>query len=276
MAGRRAPRHVIDNGRRGGYPQESPYARPAPMGRHPVMLEEELEMQHADMRRLVTDNRRLADDRMGLQRELGAAKEELRRMNIAITEIRQEKDLHSRDLVEKGLKLEADLRATEPMRNEVLQLRAEVQKLNTMRQDLTGQVQNLTQEISRAQADNQSIPLLRAEIDNLRQELMRARDAFEYEKKTNVQLVEQRQVMEKNLVNMAREVEKLRADAGGRPWSAHAGGGYGMKLNSPEGGFASSYGDGYDLHSGAADKGPMYGVGSNSWGGIDKTRFGRR
>ncbi|RZC49818.1 hypothetical protein C5167_018237 [Papaver somniferum] len=49
-----------------------------------------------------------------------------------------------------------------------------------------------------------------------------------------------------------------------------------MKHGSPEGGFPTPYGDGYGLHqmpSGAAqsaDKGPMYGVGSGSWAGLDK------
>jgi hypothetical protein len=38
------------------------------------------------------------------------------------------------------------------------------------------------------------------------------RNAFEYEKNANAELLEQRTVMEKNLVSMAREVEKLRAE----------------------------------------------------------------
>lgn len=49
------------------------------------------------------------------------------------------------------------------------------------------------------------------------------RSAFEYEKKGNLDLMEQRQIMEKNLVSMAREIEKLRADLSsidGRPWGA--------------------------------------------------------
>lgn len=38
------------------------------------------------------------------------------------------------------------------------------------------------------------------------------RTAFEYEKKANAEQLEQRQAMEKNLVSMARDVEKLRAE----------------------------------------------------------------
>ncbi|KAF8411428.1 hypothetical protein HHK36_003977 [Tetracentron sinense] len=209
---------------RRGFPPEGPYVR-GPMLRqpHPALLEEELEMQHVEMRRLLDDNRRLAEDRIALQRELGAAKEEIHRMNLAITDIRAEQEMRSRELIEKGLKLEADLRATEPLRNEAIQLRSEVQKLNTLKQELTGQVQNLTQELARSRVDNQQIPLLRVEINGLQEELVRARTALEYEKKANIELMEQRQGMEKNLVSMAREVEMLRVDlasADSRPWSA--------------------------------------------------------
>ncbi|KAL5994721.1 hypothetical protein ACLOJK_024774 [Asimina triloba] len=282
MAGRgRAPRHVLDQRR--GYPDVPdgpPFVRgPVPRPPHPALLEEELEIQHAEIRRIVADNRRLAEDRLGLQRELGMAKEELHRMRIVIAEIRAEKEAHSRELIEKGLKLEADLRATEPLRNEVIQLRAEAQKLTAIRQELAGQVQNLSQELSRLQADNQQIPLLRSELDGIRQELGRARAAIEFEKKANVELVEQRQAMEKNLVSMAREIERLRVDFANvenRPWGAS--GAFGMKLGSPEGAFATSYGDGYGLHPGATDKGPLYGAGggSGSWGAFDKGRLGRR
>ena len=45
----------------------------------------------------------------------------------------------------------------------------------------------------------------------------------DYEKKANIELTEQRQAMENNLISMAREVEKLRAELAstdGRRWSA--------------------------------------------------------
>ncbi|XVF74419.1 hypothetical protein PTKIN_Ptkin13bG0109300 [Pterospermum kingtungense] len=277
MAGRnRIPREAFHDRR--GFPPERPFPRgphlpqphPPP---HPALLEEELEMQHAEIRRLLTDNRRLVEDRMAIQQELGAAKEEIHRLNLVIGEIRAEQELHSRGLIEKGLKLEADLRATEPLKKEASQLRAEVQKLNNVKQELTGQVQSLKQDVARLQADNQQIAILRAEVDGLHQELMHARTAIDYEKKANIELMEQRQAMEKNMVSMAREVEKLRAELAnmdGRPWAA--GGPYGMKFNSSEGAFPAQY-DGYAAHMGAADKGPFYGPGPASW---EKHRMTRR
>ncbi|PKA53178.1 hypothetical protein AXF42_Ash009908 [Apostasia shenzhenica] len=280
MAGRgRMPRQPFDDGRR-GYPSipDGPYGRsPVLRPPHPAVYEEELEIQQHEIRRLLADNRRLAEDRIAFQQELAAAKDEIHRMNLVIADIRAEKEAHSRELIEKGLKLEADLRAAEPLRNDVILLRAEMQKLNAVRQDLNGQVQTLTQELKRAQAEYQQIPVLRSEIDSLRQDLMRARSAIEYEKKGNAELLEQRQAMEKNLVSMAREVEKLRADlasSDGRSWGV--GGAYGVKHASPEAPFVPPYGEGYGLHPGSTDKAPVYGPGSGTWGVYDKSRIGRR
>jgi len=96
-------------------------------------------------------------------------------MNMAIGDIRSDHEMHSRELVDKGMNMEADLRANEPLKNELIQLRAEVQKLNSLKQDLTTKVQTLTQDVSILQAKNQQIPMMRAEIDGLYQELIRAR-----------------------------------------------------------------------------------------------------
>lgn len=279
MAGRhRLSREAFDNRR--GYPPEGPPSRghmPRPMPPHPAMLEEELDMQHHEIRRLLAENRRLVEDRIALQRELGAAKEELRRMNIAISEIQTENEMQLRQLIESGLKVEADLRATEPLKNEAAHLRAEVERLKSIKHDLSGQVQTLTKDLVKLQADNKQIPALRAEVDGLHQELMRARAAIDYEKKGSIELMEQRQAMEKNLVSMAREVEKLRAElanSDARPWAS--GGPYGMNFSSSDGGFSAPYGNGYGAHLGAADKGPLYGSGSASWGGLEKSRMTRR
>ncbi|KAK2425202.1 protein FLX [Trifolium repens] len=267
---------------RRGYPAEGPYARGPAMQRphippHPALLEEELEVQHAEMRRLLADNRRLIDDRMTLQRDLSAAKEELHRMNLAIGDIRAEHEMHSRELVDKNMKLESELRSTEPLKNEVVQLRAEVQKLSSIKQDLSGKVQTLTKDVARLQSDNQQIPSMRSEIDGLHQELMRARTLVDYEKKANMEFMEQRQSMEKNMVSMAREVEKLRAELAsmdGRHWKA--GVPYGTQFGSPEGGFPPPYADGYGMHMGAAEKGPLYGVGAASRKAHEKPRSNRR
>ncbi|KAL3632915.1 hypothetical protein CASFOL_025899 [Castilleja foliolosa] len=273
----RVPHDNFD--RRYGYPQEQPVARghlARPLPPHPALLEEEFEIRNAEIRRLLGENRRLVEDRIALEREVTAAKEELRRVSLDVADMRSEQELHSRELIERGRKLEADLRATEPLKKEAAQLRDEIQRLNGMRKDLSGQAQALSQEITKLRADNKQIPVLRSEIDGLHEELLRARRAIEYEKDANIELMEQRQAMEKNMVSMAREIEKLRSEAassGARTLSA--GGQYGLKFSNPDSSYPSPY-DGYGIHQGSLVKGSLYGSSSASWGRQEKPRTGRR
>lgn len=290
MAGRnRLPRHVLNGGPRDFPPghgplRDGPFGRgPGPLPPHPALVEEELEVQHEEIQRLLAENRRLAATHVGLRRELAATQDELHRLNQVVANVHADKEHHTRELLEKSMRIEADLRAVEPLKAEVMQLRGDTQKLSASRQDLTAQVQALSQDLARAQADAQQVPALRAELDSLHQELIRARTAIEYEKKANSEQLEQRQAMEKNLISMAREVEKLRAELTNsekRVWSAgNPGGPYGAKLGHAEMGYSGPYAEAYGLHpvQGGAEKGSQYGAGPGSWGAYDKQRaLGRR
>ncbi|KAG2664124.1 hypothetical protein I3760_16G064800 [Carya illinoinensis] len=185
---------------------------PGPLPIHPSALEEEFQMQHREMKRTVVENRLIINDNTHLQRELTAANDEIHRLGQVIHKLQAEKDAHVRELIERGLKLEADLHASEPLRAEVLHLRAEVQKMNALRQDLSAQVQSLTQDINHLQAENQQLIAMRDDTDMMRKDLIEARRAYEYEKKANEKLVEKRLAMEENLISMAHEIEKLRVE----------------------------------------------------------------
>ncbi|KAH9313517.1 hypothetical protein KI387_022144, partial [Taxus chinensis] len=288
MAGRnRLPRHVLDGPR--GFPpgpgpiRDGPYSRgPRPLP-HPAVVEEELELQHEEIQRLNAENRRLATTQVGLRQELAAAQDEIHRLSQVVGNVKADKDHQARDLVDKCMKMEAELHAVEPLRAEVMQLRADAQKLSVARQDLATHVQALQQDLSRAQADVQQIPVLRSELDSLHQELIRSRTAIEYEKKANAEQMEQRQAMEKNLISMAREVEKLRAELTNsekRSWGAsNPGGPYGAKLGSAAVGYSGPYAETYGMHLAqpGAEKGSQYGVGPDPWGAYEKPRsHGRR
>ncbi|ERM97618.1 hypothetical protein AMTR_s00173p00069210, partial [Amborella trichopoda] len=250
MAGRhRMPCHLVNNGGgpRGFNPNMHeglpPIAR-GPLRPHLISIEEELEVQHQEIRRLVQENHYLGEDNHLLERELTAAKEEIHVLSQVVPKLRAEKEMQTRDLIQKGLKLEADLRKMEPLKGEVIQLHAEAGKLNASRQEMNARVQALSGDLARIQVENQQVPMLRAELNGLRQELVRARTAFEYEKAENVELMEQSQATEKNLVSMAHEVEKLQAEHDNvkkRPWAP--GGGYRVMKGSPDRGFPGAYGD---------------------------------
>lgn len=142
---------------------------------HPAILEEELEIKHREIQRMIAENRAIIDENTHLQRDLRAAKDEIHRLGQVIPKLRADKETKKRELIENKLKLEAQLRANEPVRKEVVQLRNEVQKLNTLRQDLSAKVQGLTKDATRLQAENQQLIPMRADIDGLRKDIYEAR-----------------------------------------------------------------------------------------------------
>jgi len=222
-----------------------------PLGPHPMeqlppieLLDRRLAAQHEELLRLAMDNRRLGATHVALREELAGAQQELQRMAAILGD----KEQQVRGLIDKTTKMEAEFQTVETLKGELQQSQADVQSLMSIREDLTGQVQQLTAELQRAHAEVQQIPVLHAEMDGLGQELHRTRNAFEYQTAANNEQMHQMQAMEKNLVSMAREVEKLRAQLATADKRVH-GGAYGAAFNDPNSPFHSAgpnmYGDGY-------------------------------
>ncbi|XWS68867.1 hypothetical protein CRYUN_Cryun04dG0130700 [Craigia yunnanensis] len=141
------------------------------------------------------------------------------------------------------MKLEAELHASELLREEVMQLRTDIKKLNALRLELTTQ---LTKEVNHLQAENQQLIAARTEVEGMHKELVDARRAFEYEKKLSEQQAEQMKALERNLISMACEIQKLRAEQMNTERRAQGLGGYGIMNGSPEirypgGAFAEGY-----------------------------------
>lgn len=263
---------VIEDRR--AYPEihERPLMRVARRS-HPDVLEEEIQLHEVEFRRLMADRHALAEERMELHRELQAGKEEVRHLNMIIAEINAKKEAYISELVDKRRKLEAELRSNEPLRDEVVHLRGEIEKLLAVRKELSAKAASLMQELSRERSDKQQLPMLKAEIEGLQLELTHARNACELEQKGNFELVEQRKAMEKSMLSMAQEIQQMRAELAnfdGRPWGT--GGAHGMKLGSPEATFPTQYGDKYNIHAGVSEKGPSHPP-ESSWGIYDKNRF---
>ncbi|EEF30907.1 protein FLX-like 2 isoform X2 [Ricinus communis] len=175
----------------------------------PEVLEQKLAGQQVEIQRLATENQRLAATHVTLRQELAAAQQELQMLHNDIGVLKAEREQQMRGLMDKIAKMETELKAAEPVRSELQQARTEAEKLVVARQELMTKVHQLTQDLHRAHADVQQIPILISELDSLRQEYQRCRVSFDYEKKLFSDHRESLQVMENNYVTMAREVEKL-------------------------------------------------------------------
>eukprot|EP00249_Psilotum_nudum_P021772 c28238_g1_i5 orf=237-1121(+) len=241
-----------------------------------AIVEQKLATQHAEIQRLLTENQRLAATHVALRQELATVQQELQRLQQVLSVAQAEKEQQLRGLIEKNSKLEADLRSTESLKGDLQKFQADAQNLALHRQELNAQVQQLSQDLLRARTDAQQIPIMQSDIESLQQEIHRARTAFEFEKKANTDLLDQRQVLEKNLVSLAREVEKLRAELTNTEKISRGayGGAYGA-----DPGFGSVpsnvYGDSYPQMGAAAENGFQYGPGSAAaWGAYDMQRAG--
>lgn len=178
----------------------------------PEVMEQKLAAQHVEMQRLAGENQRLAATHGTLRQELAAAQHELQILHAQIAAVKSEREQQMRSLMDKNAKIEAELQAAEPVKLELQQARAEAQNLMVERQESISKVQKLSQDLQRSHSDVQQIPALISELGSLRQEYQHCRATYDYEKKLYNDHLESLQVMEKNYITMARELEKLRAE----------------------------------------------------------------
>ncbi|MCO5549258.1 hypothetical protein L7F22_002725 [Adiantum nelumboides] len=237
-----------------------------------ALLEQKVLTQHQEIQKLLSENQRLAAMHVALRQELAVTQQDVQR----VQQVFIEKEQQTRVLTEKVVKLEAEARSTEPLKTELENAKAGAHKLLALRTELSNQVNQLTQDLQKARNDAQAASTTKGEMEALRDEIQRARAAFEYEKKANAELLEQRGVMEKNLVSMAREMEKLRAELTNADMKARVGSYGGGSYGVSESGYpsAASYGDAYGLSQmrGASDS-SILGSGAG-WGAYDMQRGG--
>ncbi|KAJ4893633.1 Protein FLX-like 1 [Raphanus sativus] len=254
---------------------------------HHSIIEDRIAAQNQDVQGLLADNQRLAATHVALKQELEVAQHELQRMMHYIDSLRAEEDVMMREMYDKSMRCEAELRQVDALRAEVQKVRADIKEFTSSRQELTSQVHLMSQDLGRLTAELQQIPTLTAEIENTKQELQRARAAIDYEKKGYAENYEHGKVMEQKLVAMARELEKLRAEiANSESRAPHAagpvgnpggvgygGGGYG---NHEAGGYAvNPYQPNYAMNPAQAQGGvegyypPPYGAPTAWAGGYD-------
>ncbi|TKY56520.1 FLX 1 [Spatholobus suberectus] len=175
-------------------------------------LEDRVEARHHDIQALLADNQRLAGIHVALKQDLAATQEELRRLSAAAAKVKAERDAEVREIYEKSLKADAEVRAVAAMSSELDRVRADVQELAAARNELAAQLQAVEGELARARAEAQFVPAIKADVEAMRHEIQRGRNAIEFEKKTHASNLEHRRAMDNNMIIMAREVEKLRAE----------------------------------------------------------------
>lgn len=95
-------------------------------------------------------------------------------------QLRAEKESESREWIQKVLKLEGELRSLEPVKSDVMHLRADLQRTESSKDEISAKIMELMGEFKRLQSENEKIADIKAEIEARHQELARARFAFQF------------------------------------------------------------------------------------------------
>ncbi|KAF6146947.1 hypothetical protein GIB67_036666 [Kingdonia uniflora] len=167
---------------------------------------------HHNLQTLLLDNQRLAATHVALNQELTNAQKELRLISSTAINVKGDRDAQIREVFERSLKLEVELRVIDSLNEELGQVRVDVQKMKLGRQEMSMELQGIHGEIARVCGDSKQVPVIKAEIESVMEDIRRGRDAIEYEKKVRADNLRQRQAMEKTMNSIASEVEKLRAE----------------------------------------------------------------
>ncbi|GAV60054.1 hypothetical protein CFOL_v3_03585 [Cephalotus follicularis] len=179
---------------------------------HPEVIEQKLAGQQMEMQKLAIENERLAATHSTLRQELASAQHELHVLHAHIGAVKSEREQQMKGLADKISNMEAELKAADPIKSELQKAHSDAQNLHVARQELISKVQQLHQDRQRAQVDVQQFSALISELESVRQEYQHCRSTYDYEKILYNDHLESLQVMEKNYMTMASEVEKLRAE----------------------------------------------------------------
>ncbi|XP_060171657.1 protein FLX-like 4 [Lycium barbarum] len=169
--------------------------------------------QAAELEQLAGDHHRLAATYVALKQDLSAAHREVEKLKEHIRSSRTESDIQIRLLLDKIAKMDqVDLRTVESLRKDVEEAHLEARELVTANMELSGKIHHVMQELEKARADVKKLPEMHTELDTLKKDHQKLRKTFQYEKGLNIEKVEQMKLMERDLIDMANEVERLRAE----------------------------------------------------------------
>lgn len=234
----------------------APPPRAAPSGAsaaHPAfaLIEERLVARDQDIQELLVDNQRFAATHVALQQQLIAAQHELRAVSVAATRARAEREGEVRALADQAAHIEAEARAVAAARAEVDQVHADVQVLAAARTDLVNRLQSLREKLLHKKAEASKTDSVRAQIETMRREIQKGRAAVDFEKKAHSDNLEQSKAMEKKMIDVASEIERLRGELANaekgatavNPASAVGNSGYAPAYGNSEATYTGMYGN---------------------------------
>ncbi|CAD6250555.1 unnamed protein product [Miscanthus lutarioriparius] len=169
---------------------------PGPM--HLLPSQEELAVRCEEIRRIAADNTLVLEDILGLRQELAVIEDEIHMLTKqTIPRLRLDNEMEYRVLSREA---------------EVLFLSSEKMELEALRKELSVKVQSLYRELEQIRSENKQIPAIREGLHDIQEEILRARMAYEHEKRAKIKLLEQSQAIERDFINEKMKAQRLRSE----------------------------------------------------------------
>ncbi|KAI3819493.1 hypothetical protein L1987_13332 [Smallanthus sonchifolius] len=176
------------------------------------LVDDRTAVHHREIQSLLVDNQRLAATHVALKQELSVALQDVRHLSAAAGKIKAERAAKVSQVFEKAVKLEAEVRLIDELRADMVQVRGDVQKLNSENKEFSEKLDKILRDLTKERSKGHQFSTIKAEIEAMHNEIQRGRAAVEYEKKVYAANIEQSQTMEKSRISMAREIVKLQVD----------------------------------------------------------------
>lgn len=139
-------------------------------------LEDRIDLQQREIQSLLIDNQRLGATHVALKQDLTAAQSDLRNLKAVAGQIKSERNAEVREVYERSLKLDDELRALDAMNAELTQVRNDIEDLSTSRHELATELKTIQGEIERSRSDESSqMEAIRADIETFQQEIQKGR-----------------------------------------------------------------------------------------------------
>ncbi|XP_073154635.1 protein FLX-like 1 [Henckelia pumila] len=209
------------------------------------LLEERLAAQSREIQTLLHDNQRLAVTHVALKQELISAEQDVRHLSATATSVKAERDGQVREVYNRSLRLEEEARSVDGIPAELDRVRADIQELRAERKEFSEKLRDIDEDLAKTHSELMELPALRAEIEALYKEIQRGRAAIEYERKMRAKNYQLSEIMERHMISMTREAEKLRSELANaeRRATASATVAMAMAAATPGPAYAAQYGN---------------------------------
>ncbi|CAA0828398.1 Protein FLX-like 1 [Striga hermonthica] len=176
------------------------------------LIEARIAANDREIQTLLRDNQRLAAAHVALKQDATAAQDDLRRASAAAASVKADRDARVREVYDRSLKLEVEARPFDGIAADLGRVRAAIEELRAERKDRLENLMAIEGEIAAAQSELRRVPQLRSEIEAAQREIHQGREAIQREREMQTTNFQIDRAMEKHLVAMAREAEKLRSE----------------------------------------------------------------